>query len=140
MDGLLETLTDLKKLKRYPEALSAYKKFVRSKEIKWFDPPSSVWNAADLHVKVNPELGLTLNGMEYVVKLYFKDEPLTKRRLAVVLQMMKATFNDNANSQRTMAVLEVGKGKLLPLEPGAPDITPLLLGEAASFVAIWNAI
>lgn len=86
-------------------------------------------------MRVNPELGIRLDGVPYVVKLYFKNEPLTQRRLPVVLQIMKSSLQCPAN----MAVLNVGKSRLFPLAEGAIDMTPLLIGEAASFLAMWEA-
>lgn len=139
-DDLAGTIADPKKLRRYPDAIRAYRKFTRNKQIAWFEPPSGVWIAPDLRVKVNPELGLRLNGQDFIVKLYFKDEVLTQRRLAVVLQMMKACLGAKSGLLGIVAVFDVSKSRMLPLDPSAPDITPLLIGEAASFVAMWNAL
>jgi hypothetical protein len=64
-DDLTGTIADPNKLRRYPDAIRAYRKFSRNKQIEWFEPPSGVWNAPDLRVRVNPELGLRLNGHDY---------------------------------------------------------------------------
>jgi hypothetical protein len=139
-DNLAGTIADPKKIRRYPDAIRAYKKFSKNKQTTWFEPPSAVWNAPDLRVKVNPELGLQYNGQDFIAKLYFKAEVLSQRRLAVVLQMMKASLGAKAGLSGVMAVLDVNKSRMLPVDPNAPDITPLLIGEAASFVAMWNAL
>jgi hypothetical protein len=136
LDVALKNLTDQRKLNRYPGALKAYKVWMKGKEIKWFNPPSGSWKHQALTVRVTPELGLNVDGVAYVVKLHFKDEPLTKGRIVVPLQLMQTTLKTPAR----VAMLDVGKGKLLPFIDGAADATPLLLGEAAAFLAMWNEI
>jgi hypothetical protein len=140
LDPVLNGIEHTRKADRYPAALSAYKKFLRRKEPEWFEPPSGLWTYSALHVRVNPELGLRLGGKAYVVKLYFKDEPLPRRRLAVVFQLMKIALADKLAAESTLAVLDVSNSKLLLPDPNAPDVTALLIGEAAAFVAMWNAI
>lgn len=140
LERSLSVVSDPKKLRRYPDATLSYEKFVRGKQIEWFEPPSNSWTWQDLRVRVNPELGLRINSRSHAVKLYFKDEPLTQRRLAVIFQMMKQALLPTSGPPVTVAVLDISKGKFIPLDPNAPDITPLLIGEAAAFLAIWNAI
>jgi hypothetical protein len=99
-----------------------------------------IWTYGELQVRVNPELGLRLGGIDHVVKLYFKDEPLPRRRLVVVFQLMKIAFEGKVKAEATLAVLDISNSKLLLPDPNAPDVTALLIGEAAAFVAMWNAI
>ena len=68
-----------KKLHRYQLAAEAYKKWTKKNQLEWFQPPHGVWSYQDLKVRVNPELGIRLEGVPYVVKLYFKNEPLTQQ-------------------------------------------------------------
>src|SRR5262249_4025296 len=121
LDEVLDEIKDSKKLHRYQLAVHAYKKWAKRNQIEWFDPPQRIWSYQDLQVRVNPELGIRLDGVPYVVKLYFKSEPLTQRRLPVVLQVMKSALEYPAN----MAVLDVGKSRLFTLTQDAIDMTPL---------------
>lgn len=141
LDPVLDGIEHTRKAGRYPAALTAYKKFLRRKQLEWFEPPVGIWTyGGELQVRVNPELGLRLNGKEHVVKLYFKDEPLPRRRLAVVFQLMGIALKDKLNAGGSLAVLDVSNSKLLLPDPNAADVTALLIGEAAAFVAMWNAI
>jgi hypothetical protein len=140
LDPVLGGIERTKKAARYPAALTAYKKFLRKKQLDWFEPPVGIWTYGELQVRVNPELGLRLNGKDYVVKLYFKDEPLPRRRLAVVFQLMGIALQDKLTAGHSLAVLDVSNSKLLLPDPNAPDVTALLIGEAAAFIAMWNAI
>jgi hypothetical protein len=140
LDPVLGGIEHTKKAGRYPAALTAYKKFLRRKQLEWFEPPVGTWTYGELQVRVNPELGLRLNGKGHVIKLYFKDEPLPRRRLAVVFQLMGIALQDKLDAGRSLAVLDVSNSKLLLPDPKAPDVTALLIGEAAAFIAMWNAI
>jgi hypothetical protein len=140
LDPVLDGIEHTRKAARYPVALIAYKKFLRRKQLEWFEPPIGIWTNGELQVRVNPELGLRPNGREHVIKLYFKDEPLPGRRLAVVFQLISLALQDKLNAECTLSVLDVSNNKLLLPDPNAPDVTALLLGEAAAFVAMWNAI
>jgi hypothetical protein len=140
LDPVLDGIEHTKKAARYPAALAAYKKFLRRKQLEWFEPPLGIWTYGELQVRVNPELGLRLGGIDHVVKLYFKDEPLPRRRLVVVFQLMKIALEGKVKAEATLAVLDISNSKLLLPDPNAPDVTALLIGEAAAFVAMWNAI
>lgn len=138
LDVTLNGITDRNKLKRYPAATAAYERFARKRDSIWFDPPSSKWVRDSLEVRVNPEVGLRIDNAEYIIKLYFKGEALTKARLAVVFELMREALQPRSSSA-VMAVVDVGNGKLI--KAGAvTDLGPLLTGEAASFVTMWNAI
>jgi len=139
LNNVMLALTDPKKVKRYPNALMAYKKFLGRKQITWFDPPSDLWAFSGLNVRINPELGLSINGQNYIIKLYFKDETPTKNRLQTVIQMMHSTLNKHVKNGAAMAVLDVTNGKLTSTA-AQTNIDILLQGEASSFVQIWNSI
>ena len=117
----------------------AYKKFLGRKRITWFDPPSDLWTFSGLGVRVNPELGLCINGQNYIIKLYFKDEAPTKNRLQTVLQMMHSTLSSQVTNGAAMAVLDVANGKLTS-NTAQPNIAILIQGEASAFVQMWNSI
>lgn len=80
LDGITAGLTDIKKIKNYPNVIAQYKSFLGRKAITWFKPPFIHWKHGGLDVRVNPELGLVINGKRHIVKLYFKNAPLTKNK------------------------------------------------------------
>lgn len=129
-----------KKIGRYSAAIKGYKKFLGQKNVRWFDPPSGDWSYDRLSVKVNPELGLKIDGTRYLVKLYFKDEAPTKNRLEIVSEMMKTVLAEKAQEGTKMAVLDVSNSKLHTQTVPVPQLTVLLEGEAAAFLRMWQAI
>jgi len=140
LDRIRDGLTDRKKIARYPLAIKGYKRFLGRKQITWFDPPRQSWESGELTVRVNPELGLVINSTRYAIKLYFKDDKLEKRKVAVVLAMMEEALRANLQPSDQLAILDVSSSKFFPSSGSQASIAPLLAGEAASFVAIWNNI
>ena len=140
LDDIVDTLTDRKKVNRYPAALAAYKRFLGRKKVKWFDPKRGVWSHGGLDVRVNPELGLEIDGTLYVVKLYFKDESPSKNRVDVVLAMLEDVVGTQAPKGSVMAVLDIANAKLLCPPNPEPKLMALMQGEARSFVEIWKSI
>lgn len=81
LDKIVTGLTDKKKVDRYRDGVKGYKKFLGNKKTKWSKPRSAVWGSGTLAVRVNPELGLTINGTPHIIKLHFKAEALSKLRI-----------------------------------------------------------
>lgn len=140
LDNIVSSLDNTRKIGRYSAAISGYKKFLGRKNIRWFRPPSDTWAFGDLAVKVNPELGLRIDGERHLVKLYFKDEAPTKNRLEVVSEMMRLVLSAKTAPNTKMAVLDVSKGKLYVQTIAIPQLGVLLEGEAAAFLRMWESV
>jgi hypothetical protein len=138
LDEVLLGLKDPKKLKRYPDAMKAYQKFVGKKHVAWFKPPSGLWTYGGLTVRVNPELGLQFDGKKHVVKLYLKEEKPTKQRLNIVLAMMRTALN--LGDGTVPAVLDLSSCRLITPKPVEQDLLPMLQAQAIAFVHMWNAV
>jgi len=139
LDGMLAGLTDDKKLARYPDSIAGYRKFLGKQHRKWFPPTSGIWTHAGLEIHVNPELGFEAGESRSLVKLYFKDEEPNKRQLEVIFEIMRQVLSPG-DSSAAMTVLDVSTGKLKQPNSQSEGIAPLLRGEAANFIEIWNNI
>lgn len=139
LDDIVADLKDKKKVVRYRDCVKGYKKFLGKKNVKWFKPQSAVWQSSDVEVRVNPELGLVINGVPHLIKLHFKAEVLSKARVSCVLLLMDQALKSPKKGV-SYAVLDVPKGNLYA--SGTPDLTllPLLVGEAASFANMWQQL
>ena len=140
LDDIVDTLQNSKKIARYTATIRGYKKFLGRKNIRWFTPATGDWSHDELCVKVNPELGLRIDGDRHLVKLYFKDDLLSKNRVEIVSKMMKIVLSGKAPQGTRMAVLDVSQGKLYTQTVAIPQLTVLLEGEAAAFLQIWESI
>ena len=137
LDPVLVGLTDPKKIKRYPAAVKAYKKFLGKKSLGWFEPPSGLWTYEGLTVKVNPELGLEIGGQKVAAKLYFKDERPTRQRLRVVFELMRSSLDLNEGT--VPGVIDVGSSRLIP-PTSSEGLSVLLEAQALAFMHLWNSI
>jgi hypothetical protein len=138
LDGLLLDLRDPKKRRLYPDCIDGYKRWLGRKTATWTNATSVHWQFDDLIVSVNPELGLTLNGRPHRIKLYFKQEQLTKRRVQTILHLLRTTVPNEPDT--TLGILDVPRAKLIPLDSPASGIDALLQGEARSFTTMWKAL
>lgn len=137
LDALVQGVTDANKRNNYPAMAKAYKKFLGRKDVGWFDPFRANWQHGKLAVRVNPELGLTINGEPHLVKLYFKDQKLTANRVAIISHMMLDTLGPMAEGSK-VALLDVRHSRLHAFDAPDPALVPLLEGEALAFCRMYE--
>jgi len=140
VSGVLPGLTDKKKIDNYPQLVEGYKKWRGRKGTTWFEPVHALWRSGALAVKVNPELGLTIQGTPHLVKLYFKADKLAKRRIDLITHLMAVACADQAPDGCVMGVLDVRRSKLITPTVPIDRIDTMLLGEAAYWVAAWQGL
>ena len=129
------------KRNRYEQAIKGYKRFHRRRKRQWFAPPSAVWERADLLVRVNPELGLVIGSSPVAIKLYFKKESLSKRRIESILHLMETALAGQAGAQgMDIGLLDVPKGKLIRSGKRPDNLDLLLNSDALAFSEIWKGL
>ena len=138
LDALVTEATS-KRRPRYAESIQGYKKFLGRKDVTWFKPPVGNWTQHGLRIRVNPELGLMVNGTRHIVKLYFKKKQLKKLHGAdMIILLMHEALSRRVDGATRFAVLDVARGKLFSETSPSDELLPLLVGEAACFVSIWE--
>ena len=137
LDALHRGIPDQNKRNNYPVLVKAYKKFLGRKKFDWFEPAKADWQYADLCVRVNPELGLAIDGDDHLVKLYFKETKLTRERIAILSHMMLQALGDSATGAK-VGLLDVRNSKLHVFGAPNPTLVPLLEGEALSFCRMYE--
>lgn len=125
---------------KYPVRLEAYRRFLGKKSAEWFVPPRAEWRFEDLVVRLNPELGLRLNGNATVIKVYWKEQKLTMRQVELILFMMRKELGPLAPEGTTMAILDLPSAKLLTEGKSNLDLSPLLRSEARAFIELWKSL
>ncbi len=140
LDEVLESVVDEKKIGGYKECLRGYKRFIGKKKYKWFDPPYKTWGPKGLSIRINPELGLRLAGEKYIIKLYFKAEALSTRRIDTILILLYEVFRSKLERDMNYCILDVQRGKLFSKKRPKEKILPLLRGEALNFLTIWKHV
>ena len=140
LDDFLAAQTDERRRRIYPGVVGGYRKFLSSAKVTWFDPPSGSYALGDLTINVNPELGLVIDGKPHVIKMYFRGEPLSAKRLTVILNLLTNGLDGVAAPDTVFAVLDVRKAKLNTFKAPNPRLNLLLRGEAASFATIYGSL
>jgi hypothetical protein len=140
LGGFLATLNDRKKVNNYQTAVEGYMRWCGKKSIEWFEPSRGVYSRHGVDVRVNPELGVSINGQRHLVKLYFKDEPLLRLRTDVVTVMMEASLREACQRGEAMALLDVRKGKLFPLQVSLAETRAVIDAELAYVADLWRSL
>jgi hypothetical protein len=103
----------------------------------WVKPQSAVWQRHGLRVRVNPEVGLDGSERPGLIKLYFKGETLSKRRVDSILYLMDTTVG---RGKFNVSVLDTRGGRLISYTGANKRLGLLLTSDAAAFMSIWNAL
>lgn len=140
LDKVLDDLTDKNKANLYPNLVTQYKSFLGRKKIEWIEPPFKDWKISEIRIKVNPEIGLCINGKPYVIKLYFKAEPLSKSKVDLILLLMNEVLKKDEFTDANFAVLDISNKKLYEKCSLNKSQLSLLEGEALTFQKIWEGI
>jgi hypothetical protein len=136
LDSFLNTVDDTKKQKLYEDNIRGYKRFLGKKKVYWIGPRRGTWTYGDLQIRVNPELGLNINGTDTIIKLWFKTEKLSKNRIDLILYLLGK--KSRPNKKTVVGVLDVQRGRLITPTRTIPDIEALLRAEALSLLEIWR--
>ena len=139
LDELCSLVPDKKK-QNYRQAVTVYKRFLRGKRIEWFAPDKGLWGYGDLVVGINPELGLVIDGTPHVIKLYFREEKLSKDRALGVVQLMEATLGKKHPPGTVFSILDVPRTKLVTNIGRKRDLMPLIRAYALAFVQMYNEL
>jgi hypothetical protein len=134
---ILGGLTDKKKIANYPSAIDGYKKWWGNKALGWFNPPNAKFSKHGFDISVNPELGLEFNGKRHVVKLYLKDEKLTKFRVDLITGLMNLALSQPAGNGALMGILDARSAKLFTSSGGTASLEPMIDAELSYIAALW---
>jgi len=140
LDKFLASLTDERRKRIYPSIVDGYRKFLSSAKITWFNPPQGTYPIGGIEININPELGLNIDGTPHLIKMYFRGEPLSGKRVQVVLNLLTSSALGATVPGCVFAMLDVRKAKLHTLKAPNPRLNLLLRGEAAAFSTIYAAL
>lgn len=137
IENIMDRIDDRKKVNNYPAVIDGYKKWWGRKSFSWFDPVSGIYEAHGVIINVNPELGLAFSGKRNIIKLYFKPEPLSKLRIAIITHLMEAVLRLDCNQHEVMSVLDIRNSKLI-LYDNARVTDAMINAELAYIAELWS--
>ncbi|MHB9146312.1 MAG: hypothetical protein ACYC5Y_13370 [Symbiobacteriia bacterium] len=138
--GILTGLVDPKKQAAYPHLVKGYLNWWGRKHLRWFEPPNDIFSAAGIDVRVNPEMGLFINDVPHVIKLYLKADKLTKTHTDIVLHLMKTCLRGSCTKDTVMGILDVRNAKFAFLGAVNPTVLAVVQAELAYVAAIWPEV
>jgi hypothetical protein len=115
----------------------SYQAWLDRRAPAWFDVSPSVLQIEGLRVRINPELGMSIDGSRYLVKLYFKQDSLSKSKKDAMLHLLA---HGTSLTGAIPAILNVRLQKLVVAESPTPWVEAQLAQEAAMFVAMWHKV
>ena len=139
LDQFLASLRNGRKFENYANCVAAYKKWLGRKSANWIGTAAVDWEGPGLVVRVNPELGLELNGNRHSIKLYFRAEKLSAFRAQSTLGLLSLAMPQN-DGGRLRAILDVRNGKLHTATSSREDVARTLEVEAIAFREFWNRL
>ncbi|MFO0588756.1 MAG: hypothetical protein U0441_14495 [Polyangiaceae bacterium] len=138
LDDLLSTLVDPRERRIFPKVVNGYKKFLRQGKMTWFEPPMRDYPLGPINVRVNPEIGLLIDGRPHAIKLYFRGDPLSPQRILVVNQLLANALSTTWPGT-VFSVLDVRRARLYAYRPKS-EVGLLLKAEAASLSSLYSSI
>lgn len=134
--------TNPRKVINYNNAIKQYRRFLKNKDVEWFDTGKAHWINEDIFVRSNPELGLYINGQPHLIKLYFKGnrEKIDKRNIKSTLTLLNASTYSNNHENVNFSVLNIQKGNFYTSNTIGTEDLIALESEANQFSYIWNKI
>ncbi|MBN2642152.1 MAG: hypothetical protein JXR78_10890 [Victivallales bacterium] len=112
LEKVFNSLTDKKKRPHYAELNKGYRTFLKSRKISWFDPPSVICDATGLEISINPELGLIIGTTPHIVKMYMKQDKLTRSNVNMTITLMEIALSDCIDEDTVITILDVRNGRL----------------------------
>ncbi|EPM8296450.1 hypothetical protein ACTR12_004530, partial [Vibrio vulnificus] len=105
------------------------------KNISWYEPVRESYLSSKTEIVCNPELNLNIDGVDYVIKLYFSvNDRMTQDRANYICFTMLSAFDDNSYNY---AVLDVQTKKMYRFT-GNPDTFAISVeSEIASIERAW---
>ncbi|HEY0984434.1 hypothetical protein [Schlesneria sp.] len=138
LDAVATGQTEPSRRKHYPPLVLGYKKFLGRKSPTWFDPPEGAWFCEDLRINIRPEVGLLIDGVPTVIKLWLRDDDsLNKRRAELIVHLMMQAL-PHTTDNLTVCVLDVRKGKAFCAGKSDHEQSALLRAQARSFVSLYR--
>ncbi|USK54216.1 hypothetical protein LIS82_22015 [Cytobacillus solani] len=138
---IIDTVNE-KKRENYRRSINQYVSFARKKDIEWFDIGASHWSFNNqLTVRSQPELGLFIDGVPYLLKVYYKGKNtnINKNKVVSALTLMDTSSRNFSPPYGAInAILNLNNKKLYESNGANKRLLLSLEGDAAQFVYLWN--
>lgn len=140
LDQVLASTSDTTRLKHYSAVVAAYKKWLSTKKIAWFEPPSSKFTMHGFDITVNPELGLLIDGKKMVIKLYFSADDLPKAKSRIMNDLMAVALGGVTKDGIRCCILDVRSNKMILGGSVSSSFETLVSAELGYIASVWDSV
>lgn len=123
-----------KKYIHYELLIDQIQDFMQGINYTWVEPPKNTIEYSGLLLKVNPEIGLKINGKILFIKMYFKQAPIDKAKVKVMQKIMQDSLM-NEFPYAEVAILDIRRGFLHQIKVNEDIKIPYNLEQEA---LIWQ--
>jgi hypothetical protein len=119
----------------YSSLAKSFVTWAKGKNIRWYDPIRESYLSNKTEIVCNPELNLNIDGVDYVIKLYFSvNDRMTQDRANYICFTMQSAFDDNSQNY---AVLDVQTKKMYSFTGKSEIFAISVESEIASIERAW---
>lgn len=130
-ENILKQVSTTDKYENYDDIIRNYISWCGHKKTKYFKPPSNIYSYMNIDLIINPELGLSISKKKFLIKLYFKSDPLSKHKIDIITHLMKISLSSSVSKDTKMAVLDIRSKKFITPTVPIPEMTAILRAEIA---------
>jgi hypothetical protein len=127
-----------KKLANYKAALDGYEKWWGTRTLTWFDPPSGSYSGSGFEIRINPELGLEIGGQRQIIKLFLRDQNVSKLRIDLMNALMAQSLPGSMNA--TCNVLDVRRSTPIGAPANCAALISVVDAELATIAKVWPTV
>ena len=123
-----------KKHNHYEVLIDQIQNFMQGVKYIWVEPPKNIIEYSGLQLKVNPEIGININGETLFIKMYFKQDQIENEKVNVMLKIMQDSIKEDYQNAK-VAILDVRRCVLHKKDINEEIIIPYNLDQEAR---VWQ--
>lgn len=123
-----------KKHNHYEVLIDQIQNFMQGVKYIWVEPPKNIIEYSGLQLKVNPEIGININGETLFIKMYFKQDQIENEKVNVMLKIMQDSIKEDYQNAK-VAILDVRRCELHKKDINEEIIIPYNLDQEAR---VWQ--
>lgn len=137
---LVSKQSNISKAEHFLTLGESYIDFWTQQDAEFFKVPESSIEIAGLRIRVTPEVGMRINGQNFVLKLWL-NSPKAKRQYRQAIQFMTTLdINKSWQTDWQPALWDVRRMEILSSVPVPKEFVSALEGQAAAFQQMWVSL
>lgn len=120
--------------------VKAYIAWCKGKGLSHFTARKGYWNEQGVEVRVNPELGLVIDGRPHLIKVNFTKFPVPQSEAKIMMHLMHRVLAPQAPEGCVMAVLDLATGKMHRSPRPSATLDLFLERHAAEVRRTWEEV